>query len=602
MGVVYRAEDVRLRRGVALKLITAANAALPQAIDRLYREACAASALNHPNICTIYDIGSDRGHSFVVMELLEGQTLRDRIGGSPLPLAEALEFARQAADGLEAAHHKNIVHRDVKRANVFITTRGQAKILDFGLAKVLDTQNDVGATRAFHELTNSGVALGTVPYMSTEQVRGETLDGRTDIFSFGAMLYEMLTGRHAFPGKTSALVSDAILHHDPERPSAICPWVPQALDAIVAKALEKNRERRYQTFGELLTDLRAVPAPEMSLQPASGSVTAVQRAPGGRPTARKSDSTKSRRLPALAVLPFANVAIDADVEYLCDGITESIINKLSQLGALRVVPRSTVFRYKDTGVDPLAEAAELKVRAVVTGRVLQRSGRLVVNVELIDVRKNALLWGEQYNRTLDDIFDVQESVATEVSRSLQLKLSGDDRRKLTQRDTQDSVAYQSYLRGRFCWNKRTIEGLLQAIEHFQAAIDRDPQYALAYAGLADTFNILGYYNGRRPTELYPRAKAAAARALDIRPDMAEAHAALGYTRLFFDRDWRAAEESFREAIRLDPAYASAHQWYGWLLMATRRFDEMIHEMQRAHDLDPLSLVIAEHLADALILG
>ena len=599
MGIVYRAQDVRLHRGVALKVIATRDAASPLAVERLYREACAASALNHPNICTIHDIGADKGHSFVVMELLEGHTLKDRIAGGPLPLHEALELARQMAEALEAAHLKHIIHRDIKPANVFVTTRGQAKILDFGLAKVVGGAEDRDATRAQQDLTNSGIAMGTVPYMSTEQVRGEPLDGRTDIFSFGLVLSEMLTGQPVFTGKTTPLIFDAILHHHPDPPSALSPWVTPALDAIVDRALQKNRDRRHQTFAALLADLRTATTGAAIVvdtsAPSAGTGAASRPARGAK---RKPDSGKSRALGALAVLPFVNVASDPDVEYLSDGITESIINKLSQLAGLRVVPRSTVFRYKGTAPDAAAAASELKVRTIVSGRVLQRAGRLVVSVELVDAKKQSQLWGEQYNRTMADIFEVQESIAAEISRSLQLQLSRDDKKELARRDTRDSAAYQSYLKGRFHWNKRTIEGLLQAIEHFQAAIDQDPQYARAYAGLADTFNILGYYNGRRPTEVYPRAKAAAARALDLEPTMAEAHASLGYTRLFFDRDWTGAEQSFEEAIRLNPAYASAHQWYGWLLIVHRRWDQMIAAMQRAHDLDPLSLVINEHLAYA----
>jgi serine/threonine protein kinase/tetratricopeptide (TPR) repeat protein len=598
MGVVYRAEDVRLRRGVALKLLSDRDAASPQAAERLYREACAASALNHPNICTIYDIGVERGHSFVVMELLDGQTLRDRLAGQPLALPEALELARQIADALDTAHQQHIIHRDVKPANIFVTVRGQAKVLDFGLAKMVGLQ-DVEVTRA-HDLTNSGIALGTVPYMSTEQVQGETLDARTDIFSFGAMFAEMITGVQVFRGRTSALVFDAILHHDPDPPSTLCAWVPPALDAIVARALQKNRSRRYQTFGELLSDLRRVALPLKPVDAGSSSETSV-RPISGAAAARKRDSGRSRAIQALAVLPFANPAADPDIEYLCDGITESIINKLSQIRALRVIPRSTVFRYKGASTDPASIASDLKVRTLVTGRVSQRPGRLVVSVELVDARRQSQLWGQQYNRATADIFDLQESIAADVSRSLELKLNANDREKLARRDTDDSLAYQSYLKGRFYWNKRTIEGMVQAIEHFQAAIEQDAHYARAYAGLADTFNLLGYYNGRPPAEAYPRAKAAAARALEIDPAMAEAHASLGYARLFFDRDWRAAERSLIEAIRLNPSYASAHQWYGWLLMVTRRWPEMIAAMRRAHDLDPLSLVINEHLGYALSL-
>ncbi|MBY0493547.1 MAG: tetratricopeptide repeat protein [Cyanobacteria bacterium] len=435
--------------------------------------------------------------------------------------------------------------------------------------------------------------------MSTEQICGEVLDARTDIFSFGAVFWEMLTGQPPFGGKTSALVFDEILHRDPVAPSAISPVVPAAVDAIVARALQKNRNRRYQSFSELLMDLRQAPVTANVSGPSPAIVGTT--ATVARPRTRKPDSTRSRGLHALAVLPFANTANDPEIDYLSDGITETIINKLSQIGGLRVVPRSTVFRYKGREIDPVAAGAELKAKSVVTGRVLQRSGRLVVTVELINVRRHAQLWGEQYNRTAHDVLDVQQSIAAEVSTALELKLTGDDRQKLARRDTQDSAAYQAYIKGRFYWNKRTIDGLLQAIEHFQAAIEHDPHYARALAGLADTFNILGYYNGRPPADVYPQGKAAAARALEIDPAMAEAHASLGYARLFFDRDWPGAEQCFLEAIRLNPGYASAHQWYGWLLMVTRRWDEMMESMQRAHDLDPLSLVINEHYGYALSL-
>ena len=598
MGVVYRAEDVRLHRRVALKLLPEGDASRPHAVERLYREACAASALNHPNICTIHDIGTDSGRSFVVMELLEGCTLRERLADGRLPLQQALDVARQIADALEAAHVKNIVHRDIKPANIFITTRDVVKVLDFGLAKVVADADDPHSTRTTREeLTNSGMALGTVSYMSTEQLQGDPLDVRTDIFSFGLVLYEMLTGRQAFSGNTPAMVFDAILHRAPVPPSRLNPDVPPALDALTERALQKNRERRYATMSALLVDLRRLIAVVGGVSVTASALATTERS-ARRAPARKSDSGKSRALGALAVLPFANVANDHELEYLSDGITESIINKLSSLRGLRVVPRSTVFRYKaapDLGV----VAADLKVRTIVSGRVLQRAGHLVVNVELVDVKKQSQMWGHQYNRTVDDLLEVQEDIAAEISRSLELKLTGDDEKKLVRRDTHDSVAYQSYLKGRFYWNKRTIDGLLQANEHFQAAIDQDPQYALAYVGLADTFNIVGYYGGRRPSVVYPRAKAAAARALDIDPTMAEPHASLGFSRLFYDRDWAGAEQAFLEAIRINPTYASAHQWYAWLLMVTRRWDEMMRAMQRAHDLDPLSLVINDHLGYAL---
>jgi len=603
MGVVYRAEDVRLQRFVALKVLPQDDASDPVAVERLYREACAASALSHPNICVVYDLGTDQGRTFIVMELLEGQTLKDAIAARALATDAALDLALQIGDALDSAHAHNLIHRDIKPGNIFVTHRGQAKVLDFGLAKrTTGADDDRLVTQAKADLTRSGTALGTTAYMSPEQLRGDDLDRRTDIFSFGLVLYEMLTGRQAFTAATTIMVADAILHHDPPPPSSANPLVPRGLDEAMARALAKDRERRYQTIAAMVADITTLRAGRHAV---TGPIAAAPASPPpaaarARP-ARKSDSSKARTIGSLAVLPFINVAPDAGTEadYLSDGITENIINKLSQLAGLRVVPRTTVFRYKGTAIDPVAAAGELKARAVVVGRVLQRDRRLIVNVELVDVKKQAQLWGEQYNRPLADVFEVQEAIAAEISRSLQLKLSGDDQKKLAKRDTYDAAAYQAYLKGRFYWNRRSLDGLLQATEHFQHAIEIDPQYAPAHTGLSDTFNLLGYYNNRRPLEVYPRAQAAASRALEVDNSSAEAHASLGYTRLFFDRDWPGAEREFLDAIRLKPDYASAHQWYAWLLMATGRHDEMVAAMRRAQALDPLSLIVNAHLGYSL---
>lgn len=440
--------------------------------------------------------------------------------------------------------------------------------------------------------------MGTVAYMSTEQVRGEPLDERSDIGSFGLVLYEMLTGMRAFSGATTPLVFDAILHHEPPPPSLLNPQVPLGLDLVIRKALEKNPARRYQTMADVRADLRR--ARESGVHTGTASIS---RGTGMRTTRRRrSDSDKAHAIQSVAVLPFFNSSNDPDAEYLSDGITEGIINRLSRLPGLRVMSRSTVFRYKGSASDVKTIAGELKVRAVVLGRVHQRNQQLVVNVELVDVRTQSQLWGEQYNRPIADILDVQEGIAVEVARSLEVALSGDDRKQLVKRHTQDSVAYRAYLKGRFCWNKRSVQGFLQAIEHFQEAIEQDPGYALAYTGLADTYNLLGYYNTQRPTHAYPRAKAASARALEIDPSMAEAHGSLGYTNLFFDRDWSAAERSFREAVRLHPSYASAHQWYGWYFIATDQPEKTLAAMYRAHEIDPLSLIINDHLGYALALA
>ena len=602
MGVVYRAEDLRLGRPVAIKLLPGGDDnADPNAVDRLYREARAASALSHPHICVVFDLGAEKGRTFIVMELLEGRTLREVIAARTMSVADVVEISTQIVDALEAAHAKNIIHRDIKPGNVFITSRRQAKVLDFGLAKVLDADHDPFLMRTGDVATQSGAVLGTVAYMSTEQVKGEKLDRRSDIFSFGAVLYEMLTGHQAFGAATTALVFDAILHHDPAPPSSLNSQVPRLLDDVVAKALAKERGHRFQTARELLAALYAVKAGADTGSRASRSSVSTSSAVKSRQSVgRSADASRSRTITSVAVLPFENMAGD-DADYLSDGLTESIINKLSPIAGLRVIPRLTVFRYKGKGIDPVAAAAEMKARAVVVGRVLLRDKRLIVNVELVDAKRNAQLWGEQYNRTLSDVFEVQESVATEVSRSLQVTLSGDEQAKIAKRDTDDTGAYQAYLKGRFYWNKRSPEGLTLAVEHFQSAIERDPQFARAYTGMADSYNILGYYAHRRPADVFPRAKAAATQALRIDPSLAEAHASLGYTRTFFDRDWGGAESAFQEAMRLKPEYASAYQWYGWLLMATGRHDEMVSAMRNAQALDPLSLIINAHVGYSLAL-
>ena len=601
MGEVYRAEDTLLRRFVAVKVLSPMTLADREATERIYQEALAASALSHPNICVVYDFGTDRERSFMVMELLEGQTLKELLSQSRLPIEQTLSVARQTAEGLHAAHEKKIIHRDVKPANIFVTQRGHVKILDFGIAKrVASALDDMMTGAVVMDLTQDGSTFGTIAYMSTEQLRGEQIDVRTDIFSFGSVLYEMLTGGPPFRADTSALVFDAILHRNPEAPSAINAQVPPALDRIVAKALEKDRARRYGTFQEVVADLDLL---AHSTESVARPLTATASLPTPRPVRpRKRESTAPRSIDSLAVLPFLNVNKDADTDYLTDGITETIINKLSQLRALRVIPRTTVFRYKNAAIDPKVVSAELKVRAILMGRVLQRGGRLIVNTELVDAKKEAQLWGEQYNRAVSDIFELQEHIAAEIARSLQLTLSGEDHQKLVRRDTRDPAAYQSYLKGRFYWNKRSTEGLLQAIKHFQMAIEQDPEYAPAYVGLSDTFNVLGYYNGRRPLDTYPCAKAAVARAIEIDDSIGEAYASLGFATLFFDRDWDGAERAFLEAIRLNPRYASAHQWYGWWLMVMGRFDEMVAAMRRALELEPLSLIINDHYGYSLALA
>jgi serine/threonine protein kinase/tetratricopeptide (TPR) repeat protein len=611
MGVVYRAQDTRLERHVALKFLPEQVREDPEAIERFRREARAASALNHPAICTIYDIGEEAGQPFIVMELLEGLTLKQLLDRQTLSASDALDYGLQIADGLDAAHARHIVHRDIKPANIFITRRRQAKLLDFGLAKLHEpggSELEKDPTRTIAAITRVGALLGTVAYMSPEQVRGQALDARSDLFSLGVVLYEAMTGEHPFAAPTMGAIFEAILHRRPRAPREVCAAVPAGLETVVLKAMEKDRRRRFPNasamraaFEEWRKIIPAGPEPAPIAIASATTVLSVPR-PSRRSQSGSSRSSRSKPISSLAILPFVNVGGDADTEYLSEGITESIIDNLSRLSGLRVVPRTTVFRYKQSDKDLQTIAKELKVKAILTGRVSLRGGQLVVQAELVDGARDAQLWGERYNRGFADVFVVQEEMATAISSSLQLRLSGDDRQLLARHPTSDSQAYEAYLKGRYYWNKRRLDAFLRAATHFQDAIDRDPTFLLAYTGLADTLNLLGYYNHRAPSTVYPRAKAAAARALELDPGLAEAHASLGYSTLFYDRDWPAAERHFQAAISLNPGYASGHQWYGWYLLAMGRYEDALVAMRRASEIDPLSLIINVHLGYVMSLA
>jgi len=561
MGEVYRARDARLDRDVAVKVLPSQLSRNPQALARFEREAKAIAALSHPNILAIFDVGADGDVHYVVTELLEGETLRSRLQRGPLPWREAMEAATAIAAGLAAAHTKGITHRDMKPDNIFLTAAGVLKILDFGLARVEHADSAPEETMTLGP-TESGTILGTFGYMSPEQARGATAGPASDIFSCGCVLYEAVSGRRAFHGATAADSLSAVLR---DHPPAISAQTPTEVKRLISRCLEKDPTARYPTGRELAEALKIV---------------------------MSASAESSKPANTIAVLPFVNASRDPDGEYLSDGIAESIINSLSRVGQIKVMPRSTVFRYKGQDADPQSIGRELHVRVVLTGRVIQRGDTLVVSTELIDVAEGVQLWGERYNRKVSDIFELEEEIARKISESLRVTLTGEDQKRLAKRHTENSEAYQLYLKGRHHWVRRTREHLLKGAEYFQQAIDKDPGYALAYSGLADCYSILSTYVFIPPKEGWARAKAAAAAAVALDSDLAEAHASLGFIRVFGAWDPVGGEQEFRRAIELNSSYAVGHYWYVLLLVALGRLEEAEQEYRFSQQAEPLSPIVA----------
>jgi eukaryotic-like serine/threonine-protein kinase len=568
MGEVYRARDHRLDRDVALKVLPTHLLSSEAAHRRFRHEALALSKLSHTNIGTIFDFDCEQGVDYFVMEYIPGNTLAERLVTGSLPEKDLLELGIQIASALEEAHEHGIVHRDLKPGNIMITPKGLAKVLDFGLAKMLQLGCDARTTVSSVE---THTAAGTFPYMSPEQLRSEAVDARSDIYSFGVVLYEMATGQRPFYDRILARLIDAILNRPPLPPSSLNRAVSPSLEGLIFKALDKDPERRYQSARELRVDFQRLLTPRLV-------ISAV--APAKRHHARKA-------ITSIAILPLVNRSADAATDHISDGITESIINTLSHLPKLRVMARSTVFRYKGREVDPITVGRELSVGAVLTGRLVQRGDTLNVSTELVDVTDGAQIWGEQYDRKLTDIFLVQEEIATKISSLLRLKLTGREKQQLAKHYTENREAYHAYIRGRYVASKYTAEGMKKAIEYFRQAIEIDPAFALAYAGLAMTYwNVSAVQFA--PTEVMPKAREAARKALEIDPQLAESHAAMALVKMAYEWDRAEAESEFKLATQLNPGYATMYQWHGWHLAIMGRLEESFAELKRAQELDPLS--------------
>jgi eukaryotic-like serine/threonine-protein kinase len=628
MGEVYLAEDSKLDRQVAIKILPREFTEDAERIRRFIREAKFVSALNHPNIVTIHEIGHSDGQQFIAAEYIEGETLREHLKRERLSLASALEISIQIASALKAAHGAGIIHRDIKPDNIMIRPDGLTKVLDFGIAKLAEPSAgafDVDAEAATAtEGTTPGMLVGTANYMSPEQARGDEIDERTDIFNFGIVLYEMVSGKRAFEGANTMDVIGAILHKEPIPLNQVMPELPEAVERIVNKALRKDRAERFQTAKDLLTELKTAKqdldfrdkrhSSDFANKASSAEFisTEVKKHKRGFAAALLvllavaigfgywfflSRAANTKQIESIAVMPFVNDSGNADAEYLSDGMTETLISSLSRLSTLNVKARSTVFRYKGKATDSQTVGKELNVQAILNGRMVQRGEQLTLTLELVDAQTENIIWSEQYNRKQTDLVSLVTEIARDVSQKLKNKLSSAEEQKIVKKSTENTEAYRLYLQGRFYWNKRTAENIRKAMEQFKAAADKDPNYALAYAGLADCYVLMPELMGTPTSEALPQAKAYANRAIELDDSLPEPHTALGLIHSYL-WNWAEAEKEYKRAIELNPYYPTAHHWYSRLLRIMGRSDEGLAEIKRANELDPLSLVILANVSQA----
>ncbi len=630
MGVVYRARDERLDRDVALKVLPAGAVADDAARKRFRNEALTLSQLNHPNIATVHDFDTQDGIDFLVMERVAGVSLAQKLAAGPLPEKEIVALGIQIAEPLEEAHGQGVIHRDLKPGNVMVTPKGRAKVLDFGLAKLTGSTGvsavnlggfgpdrhgqDARATAGTEDLlTGPGAVIGTAAYMSPEQLRGESVDARTDIYALGAVLYEMATGSRPFRETQSTRLVDSILHQAPRPPRELNTKISPTLEYVILKALEKDPERRFQSAKEVAVDLRrlAVPAPTSTspapssssrlgwrVAPAIGIVGVIAIIVGLRPArwrAPVADQAGSPRISSLVVLPLANLSHDSEQEYFADGMTEELITDLAKIATLRVISRTSAMRYKGSQ-KPLSQIAqELKVDAIIEGSVLRSGERVRITAQLIQAATDRHLWAESYEGDLHDVLTLQSQVARAVANEIKVKVTPLEQARLATVPPVNPAAHEAYLKGRFYWNRLDEANLKRGIAYFEQAIAQDPGYAPAYSGLADSyFRLVNAANALSPSEAYPKGKKAAEEALRLDSTLAEGHASLAMLRFNYEWDWSGADQEFKRAIELNPSYAPAHHFYAHFLMAMGRVDESLAECKKALESDPLDLGISLH--------